>query len=402
LPPVDLLLSSGLRHDADVSSKHIALASLCALLGCGSSVTIQAGDDDDSVVPGPAPCRTPPGPQAHDFVVDDEGSWVAGRLHLTGTLDGSQSYLVGELLPSGLWLRQGPSALEGPARWRSVDGTRYARVRSAAETAGLAVEVLDASSPDDPEVADAFAVAGDIRPGADEASSVLDGSLLFCHLPQDVPDPDLVAVDLATGTFGSAQLPSACSSAYDVIGAAGSMFFSWTAGGGITSASIAAGDAATKKSLVSFGFATNGVHAYGPIVGAASDGERLVVSPKNDGWMLVFDDAGQDALSGPYVPFGPSGPKRLLAVAERSAYFAVPSGVVAYDLTELDAPTLLEPQASATAGWEPTSVRLVVVTPTDLLLQDADGRILRAPRDVDAPIEELAIYSGEPQVDPCE
>jgi hypothetical protein len=338
-------------------------------------------------------CASPPPPAQHALLVDGPGSIVGGLVHVTGTLDGEPGYFVGALTPDALWL--GSSSLEGSPRWAAVDH-RYARV--AASDDGIAVELLDATIPEVPAITATFAVEGELPAIATTAYSGVAGAVIFCRALGDDPG-GLVALDPLDGTVATLPASGACGQAFDHIEAAGPLFFRWTDGGDPTGGSVGVTDVATQSSLVSFGFATSGLHDYGPILGMASDGRRVVVSPTNDDWMLLFDDEGNWGPGGPYASFAPAGPKRLIAVVDEAAYFAVPTGVRAYDVSDVGQPALLE--AQATIAWDPTAITFVAATPEALLVHDDTGTLLRVPRAITAAVEPVTVHLGEPPIDPC-
>lgn len=384
------------------------LAAVFSLAGCSATVSIATGEgsDDESggAGAGGEPCipsPPPPGTPEVDLRVDGPGSVVEERLHVAGTLDGTPGYFVAKLEQEAIWIGEAPSGLTGSPRWTEIAASRHARLDA---TEAIRIDVLDAAFPDAPTILREIEIEGGV-PAMYRETFATDGPLLyFCHQPDPDAAAELVAVDLSaaspaptpTGIVGACHM-----SGYDRSVAAGPLFVVWSEEEGSLGGSVGVRNVLTGQSIASFGFAGNGIHNYGSIVGVASDGARVVVSPENDDWMLLFDDDETGGNNLPYVSFTPDGPKKLLVVVDAIAYFAVPDGVVAYDVGDIPSPTLSD--ARPTADWDPMRIDLVAATTESLFVHDAEGRVWRVPRHVTAPVEPARIYRGEPPVvvDPC-
>jgi len=361
--------------------------------GCGSSVTLLgaegSGSDSGEGGAGTEPCVEVPAPMPAEVAmrVDEAATLIEGRLHFTGSVDGEEGYFVPRLEDGVLWFDAEPLAIEGPARWAAWSGGAWGRVVGGDGTTSLRAERLEG------DAVAALPLEGEVPQGYRGTFSSFSDRLVFCHRAFAGAEMRLVGV----ASDGSLQTVAAggCSDFYDASAAHGALFVSWTLGTGISGGNTKVVNLAEGgDTVVSFGFAPSGVHDYGGINGAGTDGAVAVVSTDNDDWMLVFDEQGQTSLDGPYVAFSPAGPKRLLAVLDAWAYFATPEGVVAYDLSDVAVPAIVEDRAEA--DWDPATLTFLTASEDRLFVRDGDGQLWSVPRRLDGPVAPTSAYAGEP------
>ena len=364
-----------------------AIVAAASSMACGSTVVIEGSPGEGGASPD-VPCVEPPtiAPAEVALRVDEAATLIDGRLHLTGSVDGDEGYFTPRLERGALWFDRAPLAIEGPAAWVRVNET-WARVRGREQAGTLAGEWLDG------DATTAVALEGVVPPAYRGTYSAFDGGLVFCHQVAAEAEMRLVAADASGALTTVAE--AGCGTFFHASAAAGPLFVSWTLGTGPDSGftqvtNLAAGGA----TVVSFGFAPNGVHQYGGINGAGTDGAVTVVSTDNDDHLLAFDAEGKTSNEGPYVFFSPAGPKRLLAVVDTWAYFATPDSAVAFDLGDIAAPVLVADRADA--DWDPASLTYLDATDDALLVRDADGRLWSVPRRLDGAVTAVSAYAGEP------
>jgi len=365
--------------------------------GCGSTVTIEDGGGGEGG-DAPVPCveESTPEPVAVSLRVEGPASLVAGRLHVTGTVDGVEGYYVAVVDEGALWLPSStPRTLEGEARWVPFYGDNYVRIRQ--DETGLFADLLTPGGGADPVVTSS-PLGGSFPHEGRQAFGVYDGRAYFCHRPSPEGDARLVTLGPELGEPTPALYPG-CYDIYDHSLASGGLLASWSSdqGGDLHIASMANGG----RGVVSFGFAGDGVHRYGNVQDVATGGSRVVFSTDSEDWMLAFAGDGSHHDKGPYARFGPPGPKRLLTVLDQVAFLTSRDAVVAYDFRDLQNPVLQ--QATAATEWDPAKVSFLAASTDTLLVRDATGQLWSVPRALDGPATPTPVYLGEPTPlpDPC-
>ena len=344
------------------------------LPACGSSVTILS-DKDGPAPPGIEP-QQPCEERAQPVEIRDpiDGSFTGDRLHLQASVDGQRSYVVLELEGSGAgalpqWVVL-PTELEGSARLADLGDDRHVRLHAdnldVVDGGGV---LLESGPLPSPPTSDAFSV---------------DAGLLY-YCAGTPPTLQAIDVDQPDATTSVDEWP--CRAENDGFAAHARSWISWRADDAMVHAHVVTGFSASAS--VSFGFAIDGIHQYGPIVSGATDGERIVIDPENDDWFLVFD-AAKDLSGGPYVGFGAAADKRLLGVHDALAYFATPGGVVAYDVNEVNAVTRWD--AVAEGDLEPDETRLIAAGRDHIAITDGRGRLLLAPSDLSSALTEVSAF----------
>ncbi|MEZ4441126.1 MAG: hypothetical protein R3B72_18650 [Polyangiaceae bacterium] len=368
--------------------------------GCGATVTLygdgQGGEGAEEGGASPTPCVDPPpsGVPSASLRIDGPASVVAGRIHLTGTVDGEEGYFIARYEEGALWLPSAASDMSGEARWVPFFGGRHARVRGGDGALPLSVELLDASDPDAPIVALEKSFEGAVPEPYRGTFTAHGDWLYFCHHATPEEKPTLVRLDPGLTSLIPAT-HNGCRSFHQASAARAGLLMSWTIeedsnGGAVTLSDLALDG----EPVASFSFAGTGIHQYGSITGGDTDGARAVVSVENDDWMLAFGAKAETGTMGPYVAFAPAGPKRLLTVLDELAYFLTPNAVVAYDLHEMTAPKLVV--AKAESELDPTTTTFVAAMADVLLVRDAAGEVWSVPRSLTGPVIPTPTYLGEP------
>ena len=129
------------------------------------------------------------------------------------------------------------------------------------------------------------------------------------------------------------------------------------------------------------------------MLSAATDGERVVFDPESNAEVFLYTvGSSVDFITHAHLSL--SGAKRLLGVVGRVAYWATESGVRAYDVTDLDAPKLLDFHADVALGEGLAT--LMASDATRLAVTDAEGRLYVIPLGSSGPVVPLKTYLGEP------
>ena len=188
---------------------------------------------------------------------------------------------------------------------------------------------------------------------------------------------------------------SACRDFFDGGFASGPLWLSWIVGDGVQMSQIMSYELSPKGLIkgVDWGYNPSGVHHYGVVKTAATDGTRIVLDPINVAWFLLFTEATHPP-QGPYTSFTLPGPKRLLTVVSQTAYFATPDGIHAFDVSDASAPKLTDYHAEI--ALDPAFTTFLAASERYLAIADQDGRLYLAPRNQSGKVAPAKAYRGPP------
>jgi hypothetical protein len=256
-------------------------------------------------------------------------------------------------------------------------------------------------------VSSSLPLAGDVE--APAVFSVSDGNAFFCMLPPGETVRQLFMADVTTAGAPAApeRLDSVVCNFYALDGmavkmaACGASWVTWNVPTGDFAASAdeyAVGPGGVTHSLA-FGYNQDGVHQYGDVVGAATDGVRAVFAPANDRYYLLADQLGSEYAGAAWATFAVPGPRRLLGVVRSAVYLATPDGIHAYDVTNIQSPVLLPYHASIAFGGD--LPRLVASSERWLLVATAAGASYLVPLDVPGTVAPLEVYASAEAAAAC-
>ena len=376
-------------------------AAACAGLGCSAEVT-DAGARGEC--DGPA-TFAPGEPERVEITHPTSGVFIGDTLHLDARVEGEPRYVVLGVEPGGAArLASAPDAIAGPANLAPVAGGIHARVR-AGEGGEAQIDVIDTSVPSSPAIVASVALPGVVDEGV--VFSAADQRLFFCMQPAGEEKRQLFHVDLSVPSAPGEPVKIEsflCNLFSDMemrFVAHGPTWLMWNVPTGNfveqTYAYSLGASAATK--VMDYGYNQTGVHQYGDVVVAATDGVRAVFDPENESQFLLVDELGGPNGGFAWAHLALPGPKRLLAVVASIAYIATPEGVRAYDIGDIESPELLPYQASIPFGDD--LPRLVAASERALAVTNDSGAIYLVPLDVSGPVEPLAVRrAGEPSQRP--
>ena len=325
------------------------------------------------------------------------GAFIGSTLHLSVSIgDAAEHYAVLKLAGGVGYVVNQPGELDGPANLAEIDASTYARVHGG--SAGLAAEVIDVSDPEKPFKKSSVVLDGAVPAGFWKVFSVVDDHLFTCL--STAPDADAVLFDVpldkATPPAPAAveqsweHVCSGFASAHDSGVARGRVWVTWGYDSDLKIFDV--GLAGVHKQG-EYNYNPDGVHQYGPVLFAATDGERIVLDPANNSEVFLYTP-GSGTMEITHAYFGLSGPKQLLAVVGKVSYWATAKGVRAYDVQNIDAPLLLDFHADADFGEGLAA--LIAQDPKQLAVVDSDGRLYVIPLGSSGPVAPLKTYLGEP------
>lgn len=395
---------------------HVACATLtlAALTGCGGEVLVPnagsaagagtGGAAGSSVSSGGAggsggDCVPDPAAGLPEIVLSNptSGAFIGGTLHLTVSLgDQPAHYMVLKIEGGKGYVVNQASELDGPANLAWVDAQTRARVRSA--SGALTADVIDVSNPTKPFKTSSLPLDGTVPAGFWKVFSVVDNHLFTCLTTPPATDAVLVSVPLdGSGPAVPVQQETSwehvCSgfaSAHDSGVARGPVWLTWGYDSDLKIFDVTSKGA---KKEGEYNYNPDGVHHYGSVLSAATDGERIVFDPANDSEVFLYTPGSSvDYVTHAY--FGLPGPKQLLGVVGKVAYWATAKGVRAYDVENIDAPKLLDFHADADFGEGLAA--LIADDAEQLAVADAEGRLFVIPLGSSGKVEPLQTYLGEP------
>jgi hypothetical protein len=326
------------------------------------------------------------------------GAFIEGTLHLAVSLDEQpEHYLVLKIAGGKGYVVDQPHELDGPANLAQIDAHTWARARGAG--ASVAVEIVDVSNPAKPLLASSQTIPGTVPEGFWQVFSVVEKHLFTCITPPSgTTGAVLIDVPLdGSGPPAPAQQESTwehvCSgvtSAYDAGAARGPVWLTWGYDSDLRIFNVTPKGA---KKSAEYNYNPDGIHHYGSVLSAATDGERIVFDPASNSEVFLYT-VGSSVDSITHAQLGVSDPKRLLGVVGHVAYWATETGVRAYDVTNIDAPKLLGFHADVAFGEGLAT--LMASDDTRLAVADAEGRLYLIPLGSSGPVVPLKTYLGEP------
>lgn len=382
----------------------IGALAAATLLACSGDVTVTLE------APAPAPpagdvCVDPPPPAVPaptPVEVRDpaSGIFLGDTLHLEATVDGERRYVVLEVESSetahAVATRED---LLGPANWAPLEEGTHARVR-AGSAGEVHVDVIDTKDPATPELLASKTIVADVDASLPLVFSADPWHVFFCARPAEQEQRKLVAVHF----FDPADpgephwLNSPVCDHYPDGGAAarGDLWMVWGKEYDLDVYTVALWGT---EHIADYYYNPDGIHQYGPVLDASSDGSRAAFDPGNDSEFFLVnvpEPTPSGAIAHAY--FGIAGPKRMLGVADQIVYLATPDGVRAYDIADIDNPELLPYEASIAFG--DGLARLIATSDRWLAVVDQGGTLYVVPRDVSGPVAPLQVY--EPRESPVE
>ncbi|MFT3772898.1 MAG: hypothetical protein QM820_46525 [Minicystis sp.] len=325
------------------------------------------------------------------------GTFVNGYLHVAARIDGAaERYHVLQLAGGEAYVVDTVEALAGPAKLARVwDPALYARLR--ADGASTSVDVVDATDPAHPVLQESRTVPGIVPEAWRGEVAVIAGHALYCAAPSAGEEAVLTSVDVLGD---GAPAPIAPEPEFDQIcggllaHVAGAAFgTTWVAWGAESDLAIFGVTTTTSTHVADYYYNPDGVHHYGNVLSAASDGSRIVFDPSNDAEFFLYE-IGSGLPYTTHAYFGGKGPKRLLAVAGQIAYLASAKGVHAYDVADIDNPKLIDFHADADFGEGLAT--LVAADETQLAVTDAAGRLYVIPLGGSGTIAPITVHPGPP------
>jgi len=360
------------------------------LAGCSSSVVVAGPNADDSCDPALEPTD-----QLPDEVVignPTSGTFIDGRLHLRATVDGEEAYVVVAFADGVAWMASRPGLGYAPANWAHVHDSIYARLR-ADTSEQLTIDVIDAADPEQPKVIGLKPLGETVEPAWQPVYSAADDYLFFCiraagetrslmkvdlHDPANPGDPSPVLNNLCDGHSrhsGSAK---------------GRIWMVW---GEQHDLEVHAVSPNGTLQLGDYYYNPDGIHSYGKVLAASTDGSRVVADPANDSEFFLFE-----LTTGPaqfeHAYWGLSGPKRLLGVLDEVAYLATSDGVRGYDVGNLSDPVLTDTFATIDFG---ESLAWLVAGDDEHLAIASGGKLYVMRRDHNGDIDPITMYASQPQ-----
>jgi hypothetical protein len=153
--------------------------------------------------------------------------------------------------------------------------------------------------------------------------------------------------------------------------------------------------------LAEYNYSPWGVHDYGSVLSAASDGTHVVFDIGNESRFFVYDRALEN-INLVRVWFSMDGPKKLLGVIDGAAYVVNAGEVALFDIGDipLDAPWAdwnapLRAE-HAEVGFGDDLPTLLASSDQYLLARDTPGRLYLVPALPSGTIEPMRFFAGEP------
>ncbi len=369
------------------NATHIHALSLIlsgALIGCSGEVTsgTHRGECADALDVRPPVALS--GAKSASFHGD--------VIHLEGSLGGEAHYWA-LAIESDTTARVANDLhdLTGRADLAPLAEGRHVRARPVEE--GVRIEVMDTSDPKAPSILADFMVGG--IGDALEAFSADGDHVFFAARPAPDAEWELYTVDLADPAHpGETQMIPSFLGYVPPEGrflAAGSTWVTWNVPSGNWAEQVRMYAVTPEDADLTVDYAYNqtGVHHYGDVITAATDGARAVFDPENKSLFLVTDIGG----SFNWVTFGVSTERRLLGVVDQTAYVITPEGLYAYDVSDIyNAP---KTAFYAAIAFTSDDVRLLASSDRYLLVADGGEALYLVPRDVSGPVSPLRVVQGE-------
>lgn len=373
---------------------------LAATLGCGSEVRVE-----QRPAPPVVPCDADPAP-APDIVAlqnISSGVFIGDTLHLAARIDGADAYVVLGIADPYVWLANRPTDFTGPANLLPAGPGAHARLRT--DGISTSVDLIDTSIPDKPILKHSNSFLAEVPPAWQSIFTVVGNELLFCAALTPNPPPELHHVPVDGSLPPSPVMGggfNVCNGlSHDAGGATGTTWFTW---GALSDLFIFDATPSSLTPVADYQYNPDGVHAYGPVLSAASDGERIVFDPGNENEFFLYS-VGSKAVTITHTLFTIDGPKRLLGVVDHIIYLATPKGIKAYDATTIGPPTnwdtlpLLDYFAEIPFG--PDEPKLLAANAQYLAVVDAADQLYLVPRLKSGPVKPVEVRRERPTDATC-
>jgi hypothetical protein len=323
-------------------------------------------------------------------------------LHVEAMMNNDERYVVLNLASDTtahvVWTDNG--YLLGPANLAQVTSTSGARVR-AGDGGVPTVEVFDLTPPVKSLKLLAAQEMNVNAPTLDPNLSgftFANGLFYFCATMVGDTDRSLVSVPIDPEKpleYPSVTSDAVCKSAYqnDRFVASDGVFAVWNipTGDYVARAEVYRASGQGTVHPGDYGYNQTGVHQYGNVVAAFTDGKRAIFDPENDNWVFLFG-----ALDQPYADYDQAslaiaGPKHVLGLVDGIAYVATPDAIRAYDVTNIHDVKLLPFEAKL--PFDGAQAQLVASSKDRLAITDTGGHLFIARRDGNS-VERLLIYKS--------
>jgi hypothetical protein len=342
--------------------------------------------------------------------VAKSASFIDGVLHLEAEVDGQPQYLVASIHEGAGYVVETHPELLGSAHWAPVDSTHSARLRS--DATGTWVDVISTNDGWNPGTFLQILVDGEVPERWQEVFTVVDYRVITCVRRAPGDNPVLATIDSSgaveavlesSGSPCSETFPDGAGMAFD------GTFVEWRTGqdGGLGgSLRIRDVQTAGAPSIADYNYSPDGIHAYGSVTSAASDGATIVFDIGNDSRFFAYE-LGSGATTVQHAWFGLQGPKKLLGVLGGNAYVATAEAVHVFAVSPIppDAPwddwpaPLLGRYASVAFGEGLATP--IASDDAQLLVVDAEGRLYLVPARPSGEILPMRFYAGAP-VEGCD
>jgi hypothetical protein len=368
-----------------------ALLLLPALLGaCALS---HEADPDDPDPDDPALACVEPDTVRTELRLDavDSATFVGSTLHLHATIDGRPRYGLFEIAGEDLRLLSW-SDLPGPASWLPVSDTRAVRVLDGEPS--MVVEVLDVSDADAPRIVNRLELLGRPPAGWPRFFGATSERLYVCEGPE-VPGgwhPGTLHVVSLPDLEMVAQTESRpCGRERGRLD--GDLVMSWTTDG---DAWVDRLDDRGSRPVVDYLYNPDGIHQYGSVLHAATDGSVAVMDPESPREFFVFDLGPEPRFAHAYFAHS----SKLLAVVGARAYFASYAGFRSHHLDpsgwishEWQSPPVTDWRAYGALPLG--AVELLAGGDTHLVITGGDSVLYVLDTTVTAPLTEATLFQSD-------
>lgn len=256
-------------------------------------------------------------------------AFVGSYLHIAGEFDGRTRYGVFAVAGQDLELVSFVD-LDGPASWVAAGPDRHVRVRDS--DGGLLVEVLDSSVPSEPWIADGMTLPGSFPPQMERAYGATGDRVFICAAPEEEdayhPPGALRVLALEPLTLVSETESRTCGRPYGRIER--DLALTWKDDG---DGWVDRLDEGGSTSVEEYLYNPDGIHQYGSVRRAYTDGHKVVMDPESPREFFLFD-ADPESPSFMHALFG--GGRTLVEVQDERAYFIVDDGLRSFELDEIE------------------------------------------------------------------
>lgn len=337
-------------------------------------------------------------------------------LYIQATIDGEEDFIVVQVLGDQAHIiARRPDLHSALPRIERVDATTLIKLRTDASRGDeLAFEVINVADLRVPSSELVRPLFGQVDPAWRQVFSVESGNLLLCVRPTEGAPLRIVRVSLrdelqggkamfssvwpSTGAFGQGLDERPCGGGYraevtleesggSAMAHPSGLWASWGRDTDLHIWRIAANHA---NQLAEYAYNPSGVHQYGPVLSAATDGTVVALDPKNDSEFFLWN-ALNGATSITHAVLGLQGPKRLMGVIGRHLYVANATTVARYAVSEDNTVTPDPNVVNAEFGEVP---RPLAESPSRLALV-ANDQLYMVPVDLKTPAIQLRFVSSQ-------